>query len=317
MKRKLNSEETRPGKRVKAGINIADRVLILNDGISIPQVGFGTFQMTQSVCKAAIPKALEVGYRHIDTAEKYRNEKAIGEVMNKSGIPREEMFITTKLWPGMPKWNQPEKTADTTRTFMSTSLKKLGVDYVDMVLIHAPFAKKERLNQYRTLLDLKKEGKCRSVGVSNYGIKHIEEIAEAGLPIPSVNQIEVHPFNLNKEIVEYCQKKGIAIIAYGSLAPLNNWRDGCKYNSKPEDAKLEGQFKEIASKHGKTVAQVLLCWAIQKGFAIIPKSATHSRIEQNFYLDFTIEEADMKLMDSLDRKMFCCWNKSFDPSSVA
>jgi len=299
-------------KRLKSCI----KYINLSDGTKIPQLGFGTFQMTQAACRSALPKAIEVGYRHIDTAEKYRNEKAIGEVIKKSDISREDFFITTKLWPGMPKWNQPEKTAKATREFMEKSLQKLGMDYVDLVLIHAPFARKERINQYKTLLDLKNEGKCKSVGVSNYGIKHIEEIIEAGLPLPSINQIEVHPFNLNKEIVEYCQKKSIAIMAYGSLAPLNNWREGCKYNAKPQDAKLEGKFQKVAKNHGKTVAQVLLRWAMQMGYAIIPKSATHSRIEQNFDLEFTLSEEEMQLMCSLDRKMFCCWNKSFDPSSV-
>jgi len=296
--------------------DIATKVIKLNDGVEFPVLGFGTFQMTPEQATSAVVEALNVGYRHIDTAQAYHNEEAIGKVLAESNIERRDIFITTKFWPG-GIFNQPESTASSLRKMMASSLKKLQLECIDLVLIHGPFAKENRVDVYRELQKCKEEGMCRSVGVSNYGKHHIEELINAGLPLPSVNQIEIHPLNLQADLVAYCEEKNIALTAYASLAPLSDWRSGDRFaGSKNDDDHTKEVLNALTKTYGKSQAQICLRWAVQKGYAILPKSNTPSRIKANFDLNFTMSEEDMAQLDSNNKDRFVSWNDNFNPTSV-
>ena len=280
--------------------------------ISLPKVGFGTYLITNQELEQSLPVALKAGYRHFDTAQVYRNEEGVGFALNKAlkdqGLSREDVFITTKVFPGNEAWGQSPMTYSETLKSIEPSLEKLRVDYVDLYLIHAPFCKNERLEQWRALVEIKKLGKAKSIGVSNYNNVHIEEIKFAGLPLPEANQIELHPWCQKTKLVSYLKQNDISVIAFSSLVPLSNWRskEGEK-SSKSDQMKVDGEdpssiFKVMANKYGVSEAQVLLKWALQQGFAIIPKSSNQDRIKQNIDLDsFKIDESDMKKLSSINR----------------
>lgn len=286
----------------------------LNDGVGLPKVGFGTFQMRGQTVKDAVTVALIMGYVNIDTAQAYGNHAQIGEALTETGLQRSDYFISTKLWPG-GFGNQPSKTPEEVREFVQEALRDLRTDYLDLVLIHAPFAVETRVEQYRALHVMKNEGLIRSVGVSNYGVHHIQELLNAGLPMPSVNQIEINPLCQNRQLVEFCEANNIRLIAYGSLSALSNWRQGDRM-SKNNSEDHESQFYAIAEKHNVTVAKVLMKWALQKGYAILPKSKTPDRIEQNIKLSFMLDAQDMSVIDSFDRQLFLCWRNGLDPAKV-
>ena len=280
--------------------------------ISLPKVGLGTYLITNQELEQCIPLALKAGYRHIDTAQVYRNEEGVGFALNNAlkdqGLSREEVFLTTKVFPGNEAWGQSPMTYTETLNSIEPSLDKLQVGYVDLYLIHAPFCKNERIEQWKALVEIKRLGKAKSIGVSNYNNAHIEEIKSAGLPLPEANQIELHPWCQKTELVSYLKQNDISIIAFSSLVPLSNWRskEGEK-SSKSDQMKADGEdpssiFKVMANKYGVSEAQVLLKWALQKGCAIIPKSSKQNRIKQNIDLDsFEIDETDMQKMSSLNR----------------
>ena len=280
--------------------------------ISLPKVGLGTYLITNQELEQCIPLALKAGYRHIDTAQVYRNEEGVGFALNNAlkdqGLSREEVFLTTKVFPGNEAWGQSPMTYTETLNSIEPSLDKLQVGYVDLYLIHAPFCKNERIEQWKALVEIKRLGKAKSIGVSNYNNAHIEEIKSAGLPLPEANQIELHPWCQKTELVSYLKQNDISIIAFSSLVPLSNWRskEGEK-SSKSDQMKADGEdpssiFKVMANKYGVSEAQVLLKWALQKGYAIIPKSSKQNRIKQNIDLDsFEIDETDMQKMSSLNR----------------
>ena len=280
--------------------------------ISLPKVGLGTYLITNQELEQCIPLALKAGYRHIDTAQVYHNEEGVGFALNNAlkdqGLSREEVFLTTKVFPGNEAWGQSPMTYTETLNSIEPSLAKLQVDYVDLYLIHAPFCKNERIEQWKALVEIKRLGKAKSIGVSNYNNAHIEEIKSAGLPLPEANQIELHPWCQKTELVSYLKQNDISIIAFSSLVPLSNWRskEGEK-SSKSDQMKADGEdpssiFKVMANKYGVSEAQVLLKWALQKGYAIIPKSSKQNRIKQNIDLDsFEIDETDMQKMSSLNR----------------
>jgi len=280
--------------------------------ISLPKIGFGTYLITNQELEQSIPVALKAGYRHFDTAQVYRNEEGLGFALNKAlkdqGLSREDVFITTKVFPGNEAWGQPPMAYSQTLKSIESSLEKLRVDYVDLYLIHAPFCKNERLEQWRALVEIKKLGKAKSIGVSNYNNLHIEEIKFAELPLPEANQIELHPWCQKTELVSYLKQNNIPIIAFSSLVPLSNWRskEGEK-SSKSDQMKVDGEdpssiFKVMANKYGVSEAQVLLKWGLQQGFAIIPKSSNQDRIKQNIDLDsFEIDESDMQKLSSINR----------------
>ena len=285
----------------------------------IPTIGFGTFLINNDDCKTSVYKAIQAGYRHIDTAEGYENEQGVGEAIQQAIddglIKREDIYVTTKLFPGNPQWNIPGKTYDDVILAANKSLKKLNLDYIDLYLIHAPFPKEQRLDQWKALLDLKKAGKTKSVGVCNYNIHHINEIKEANLELPENNQIELHPWSQKPELVKYLKDNSISITAYSSLIPLSNWRkDGGKYvEGKPSEWTSEGTkddspFKIMANKYKVTEAQILLKWAIQKGYKILPKSVSEERIRQNFDLfSFEIDQDDMNHVENMDKGDGIAW----------
>lgn len=300
--------------------------LNLTGNIKMPMVGFGTYLIPNEDAQPLVEQAIRSGYRHIDTAETYGNEKGVGlgikTAADAVGISREEIFVTTKLWPGNEAWGQSPKTYQSTIASLQASLEKLQLDYVDLYLIHAPFPRAERLEQWSALVDLQRQGKVRAIGVSNFNETHIEEIKTAGLPLPNANQIELHPWSQKPALVSYLTKNGISIIAYSSLVPLSSWRNVAGQASaktaqmKADGAGSDSPFKAMAKKYGVSEAQVLLRWGIQKGYAVLPKSASAERIRQNIDLfGFEIDDADMAAIEAMDRGEGVAWS-SGDPTKA-
>lgn len=296
--------------------------LNLRNKAKIPLVGYGTFLITDNEVIDAVSNALKVGYRHIDTAAVYQNESGVGagikKALSESSLSREDLFITTKLWPGYAGWGEKSKNKTDTLIAFDESLKKLGLDYIDLYLIHSPHGGEERLHQWEALLELQREGKVKSIGVSNYSIKHLDEIKNAGLALPEVNQIELHPWSQKSELRAYLRENNISPIAYSSLAPLSTWRTkpGQTSGKTEEMAKDGAVFIEMASKYGVTEAQFLLRWAVQQGFPVLPKSLNINRMQQNLDLfGFAISEEDMKFIETLDRGDGIAWDMG-DPSLI-
>jgi diketogulonate reductase-like aldo/keto reductase len=229
--------------------------------------------------------------RHIDSARSYKNEAEVGKAVRDSGQKREDVFITTKC-------NARTHGYDSTLKAVDESLEQFGFDYIDLVLIHDPFKGKEmRLATYRALLDAKAAGKIRTVGVSNFGVKHLEEIKDANLPLPSVNQLEIHPFCQQRPIVDYCRANDIVLQAYCPLL-----------QGKKHDDPL---LVRLSANYGKDVAQILIRWSLQKGFVPLPKSAQPGRILSNTKVfDFELSCEDMAALDALDLGQFgaVSWN---------
>ncbi|EBM3942754.1 aldo/keto reductase [Salmonella enterica subsp. enterica serovar Bonariensis] len=292
----------------------------LNADTRIPAVGFGTFLISQDDVAAAVRAAIGVGYRHIDTAVVYANEEGVGEgiraALKDNNLTREDIFVTTKLWPGFAGWNETPKNREQTRDDFEASLKRLGLDYVDLYLIHSPHGGDQRLEQWKALLDIKSTGQARSIGVSNFNQTHLEEIKAAGLAFPEANQIELHPWSQKPGLVAYMKQNGIAPIAYSSLAPMSTWRAG-QESAKTTDMATNSQiFVELAEKYGVSEAQFLLGWGIQNGYAVLPKSLNPERMLQNINFDgLVISEEDMKFIGTLDRGDGIAWSVG-DPTQV-
>ena len=230
--------------------------------------------------------------------------------------------MSTKVWPGNEAWGQPPKTFESTIEALNAGLARLQLDFVDLSLIHAPFPKNQRLDQWRALLELRRLGKARAIGVSNFNVAHLEEIKAAGMPLPDANQIERHPWSQKSELVTYLSHNGITPIAYSSLAPLANWRVVEGHNSgKTEKMKADGvredsPFKILAKKYRVTEAQILLRWALQKGYPILPKSVNKERMRQNIDLfAFEIDDEDMAAIAGMDRGDGIVWSGE-DPCNV-
>ncbi len=291
----------------------------------VPRIGLGTYNMNSQEAEDMTYAAIKYGYRHIDTAAVYRNEDGVGRALKRiyedTDLKRSDLTITTKLWPGgLVKVDRVKNNVGAIKS-LDKSLRNLDVDYVDLYLIHSPHAKNKRLEQWETLLIQQEQGKVKNIGVSNWGINHIEELNDKGYPLPSANQIEIHPWSQKPELVSYLKENDIDIIAYSSLVPLSTWRHKDGENSLKTDEMnkdgndLESPFKKLALKYDVTEAQVLLKWALQLGYAILPKSIQIDRIKNNFELDFTIGESDMKLIEELDRGGSVTWEYG-DPLSV-
>lgn len=290
----------------------------LTPDVDIPYLGFGTYLIPDDQVAEAVAQAIRAGYRHIDTAEGYRNETGVGEgirrALESEGLDRRDVFVTTKLWPGNPAWGQPSKTTETTITSLEDSLDRLGLEYVDLYLIHGPFAPDERLAQWRGLVELQRKGKARAIGVSNFSRTHIEELRSAGLPMPAANQIELHPWSQKPDLVGYLSAQSIVPIAYSSLVPLSTWRAAAGQDSaKTAEMKADGSaadspFKALARKYGVSEAQILLRWAVQKGYPVLPKSTNPERVRTNADIfSFDIDDQDMAEIATMDRGDGVAW----------
>lgn len=260
----------------------------LSNNVSIPELGFGTWQTPNGdVAVSAVKKALEVGYRHIDTAQGYKNEDSVGQAIKESGIPREEIFLTTKLW-------NENHSYELVLSSFEESLKKLQTDYIDLFLIHWPNPVKFRDNwqsanaeTWRAMEELYQAGKIKAIGVSNFLPHHFEELKKTATIFPMVNQIFLAPGELQKEVVSYCQEHNVLLEAY---SPLGTG----KIFDVPE-------MQELSDKYGKTIAQIAIRWSLQHGFLPLPKSVTPSRIEENLAVfDFELSDEDMQRIDQLD-----------------
>lgn len=260
----------------------------LSNNVSIPELGFGTWQTPNGdVAVSAVKKALEVGYRHIDTAQGYKNEDSVGQAIKESGIPREEIFLTTKLW-------NENHSYDLVLSSFEESLKKLQTDYIDLFLIHWPNPVKFRDNwksanaeTWRAMEELYQAGKIKAIGVSNFLPHHFEELKKTATIFPMVNQIFLAPGELQKEVVSYCQEHNVLLEAY---SPLGTG----KIFDVPE-------MQELSDKYGKTIAQIAIRWSLQHDFLPLPKSVTPSRIEENLAVfDFELSDEDMQRIDQLD-----------------
>ena len=242
----------------------------LNNGISIPVLGFGTWKAENGeVAYQAVLEALKDGYRHIDTAAIYKNEESVGRAIRDSGIPRQEIFVTTKLWNTNHSYEEAHQAFE-------QSMEKLGLDYLDLYLIHWPNPKPLRENAewktrnaevWRAMEDLYQEGKIRAIGVSNFLPHHLDALLETARIIPAVNQVRLAPGVYQEEVVAYCREKGILLEAWGPFG------QGELFDKK--------EVQEIAAKHRKSVAQIALAWSLAEGFLPLPKSVTASRIQSN------------------------------------
>lgn len=254
----------------------------LNNGLKMPQLGFGVWQVADDQATSAVAKALEVGYRSIDTAMIYKNEKGVGKAIKDSSVPREELFITTKVW------NSDQGYENTLKAF-DESLERLGLDYVDLYLIHWPTPKFDNyVDTYKALEKLYKDGKVKAIGVCNFEIEHLERILSECEVKPVLNQVECHPYLAQNELKEYCEKHGIFVEAW---SPLDQGGEVLQ----------DEVIKNIADAHKKTPAQVVLRWHLQNNTIVIPKSVTPSRIEENFQVfDFELNDKDVNAINQLN-----------------
>ena len=267
----------------------------LYNGVKMPIIGYGVYQVSKEECERCVMDALAVGYRSIDTAQSYFNEEQVGSAIVKSGVPRENIFFTTKVW--LEHYGY-----DAARKSVLESMRKLRTDYLDLVLLHQPFS--DYYEAYRALEDLYNEGKLRAIGVSNFYSDRLVDIASFSRIKPMVNQVETHPFNQQVEAKKWMDKYGIQIEAW---APFGEGRGGLFENS---------ALVEIAQKHKKTTAQVILRWHIQCGVIVIPKSTHKERMQENLNIfDFALDQADMNLISELDKKQSSFFSHS-DPAMV-
>jgi methylglyoxal/glyoxal reductase len=253
----------------------------LNNGVEIPYLGLGTWKARGQNCVHAVKYALTHGYSLIDTAQAYDNERQVGEGWKSSGIPREDIILTTKIR------NRNQGYDSSKRTFMK-SLKNLQTDYVDLLLIHWPDVNHfdRTVKTWRALIDLREEGLCRSIGVSNFTIPLLKKLVNEINVMPAVNQVEFHTFLFQKELLAYCRENNIQIEAYSPIARA-------KYLGNEH-------LQRIAKKHGHTAAQVMLAWCIQHDIVVIPKTVHEARIEENADIFFELDDEDMKTLDNLE-----------------
>lgn len=255
----------------------------LNNGVEMPILGFGVFQVPDpKECEQAVLDAIEVGYRLIDTAASYLNEEAVGRAIKSSGIAREELFITTKLWVQDAGYEK-------TKHAIERSLRKLQLEYIDLYLIHQPY--NDVHGAWRAMEELNLEGRLRAIGLSNFQPDRVMDIISFNQIIPAVNQIETHPFHQQIETHEFLHELGIQHESWGPFAEGRN------------DLFKNEVLASIATKYNKSIAQVVLRWLIQRGIVAIPKSVRRSRIKENFEVfDFNLSEEDLQLISTLDQK---------------
>lgn len=261
----------------------------------MPQLGYGVYQVTKEECERCVLDALQVGYRSIDTAQSYFNEEEVGSALQKSGIPRKEIFLTTKIWIEHYGYEQAKAS-------VMESMNKLQTDYLDLCLLHQPFS--DYYGAWRALEELYREGKIRAIGVSNFYPDRLVDLASFADISPMVNQVETHPFNQQKTAKEYMDKYGVQIEAW---APFGEGRGGL----------FESEIlKTIGAKYGKTPAQVMLRWHLQRGVIVIPKSVHIERMKENLdVFDFTLSDEDMKMISDMDKGESSFFSH-YDPAMV-
>lgn len=258
------------------------KTVTLNNGVVMPQIGYGVYQVSPAECERCVSDALSVGYRMIDTAQAYHNEEGVGAAVKKSGIPRDELFLVSKVWISNYGFDKAKASID-------ESLRKLGTDYIDLMLLHQPFC--DRYGAYRALEAAYKEGKVRAIGVSNFYPDHFIDLASNVEIVPAVNQIETHVFDQQIEAQSYMKEFGTHMMAWAPLAEGRN-----NFFTNPE-------LESIGKKYGKSVAQVALRWLIQRDVIIIPKSVHVERMQQNLDIfDFELSQDDMAAIAALDTK---------------
>ena len=271
------------------------KYVTLSNGVKMPQLGYGVYQVTQEECERCVLDALEAGYRHIDTAQSYFNEEQVGNAIEKSGVAREDIFLTTKVW--IEHYGE-----GTTRASVEESLRKLKTDYLDLVLLHQPFG--DAYGAWRDLTAMYNEGKIRAIGISNFYVDRMVEFCEFNEVTPMVNQMERHPLNQNTELQEWESTYHIAPEAW---APFGEGRGGLFENP---------VLAEIGKAHGKTTAQVMLRWNLQRGVVVIPKSVHRERMEENLdVFDFELSDDEMAKIAALDTKTSSFFSHA-DPKMV-
>ena len=267
----------------------------LANGVKMPALGYGVYQVTKEECERCVLDALKAGYRHIDTAQAYFNEEEVGSAIEKSGIPREEIFITTKVWIDNYGYEKAKKSVE-------ESMKKLRTDYIDLVLLHQPFS--DYYGAWRALEELYEAGRIHAIGISNFYVDRMIDFAAFNRIKPMVNQMETHIYNQQKDLKGWADKYGVQLEAWG---PFGEGRQGIF-----ED-KTVG---EIAKAHGKTPAQVMLRWNIQRGVVVIPKSTHAERMAENFDIfDFTLSDDEMQKIAAIDKNESAFFSHN-DPTTV-
>ncbi len=268
----------------------------LNNGVKMPILGYGVFQITDlKECERCVLDAIDVGYRLIDTAQAYGNEEAVGNAIKKCGVPREELFITTKVWISNAGYENAKKSIE-------ESLKKLQLDYLDLLLIHQPF--NDYYGTYRAMEELHKEGKIRAIGLSNFYPDRLIDLIKFNEVVPAVNQVETHVFNQQVKAQEVMNKYGVQIQAW---APFAEGKNNLFSNE---------TLKAVGDKYNKSIAQVALRYLIQRGVSVLPKSVNKDRMKENFNVfDFELTEEDMNLIASLDTENSLFFSH-YDPQTV-
>ena len=268
----------------------------LNNSVKMPILGYGVFQITDpNECERCVLDAIDVGYRLIDTAQAYGNEEAVGNAIKKCGVPREELFITTKVWISNAGYENAKKSIE-------ESLKKLQLDYLDLLLIHQPF--NDYYGTYRAMEELYKEGKIRAIGLSNFYPDRLIDLIQFNEVVPAVNQVETHVFNQQVKAQEIMKKYGVQIQAW---APFAEGKNNLFSNE---------TLKAIGDKYNKSIAQVALRYLIQRGVSVLPKSVNKDRMKENFNVfDFELTEEDMNLIATLDKEESLFFSH-YDPQTV-
>ena len=268
---------------------------ILNNGVEMPVLGFGVYQVEETVCEQCVCDAIAAGYRSIDTASAYLNERAVGRAIRRSGVPREELFITTKLWV-------QDAGYESTKRALAKSLERLQLDYLDLYLIHQPFG--DVYGSWRAMEELYREGAVRAIGVSNFQPDRLVDLILHNEVVPAVNQVETHPFCQQTEAAAVMASEGVQI---ESWAPFAEGRNNLLGN---------GTLVSLAAKYRKSVAQVVLRWLIQRGVVVIPKSVRPERMAENIdVFDFHLAPEDMDLIATLDTRRSCFLSHR-DPETV-